>query len=106
MPQPEAYIGHADKLFDATGKLINEGTLKFLQGSWFTEGFGTLDLKEARALLEELAAKPSLTKRYLALPRASPKGDSPDIICAMGGPTTGERGPTQQGYRHVNFADP
>jgi chromate reductase, NAD(P)H dehydrogenase (quinone) len=32
MPQPEAYIGHADKLFDATGKLINEGTLKFLQG--------------------------------------------------------------------------
>ena len=24
--------------------------------SWFTEGFDTLDLKEARALLEELAA--------------------------------------------------
>jgi len=22
---------------------------------WFTEGFGTLDLKEAKALLEELA---------------------------------------------------
>ena len=56
MPQPEAYIGHADKLFDATGKLINEGTLKFLQGSWFTEGFGTLDLKEAKALLEELTS--------------------------------------------------
>jgi hypothetical protein len=24
--------------------------------SWFTEGFDTLDLKEAKALLEELAA--------------------------------------------------
>jgi chromate reductase, NAD(P)H dehydrogenase (quinone) len=31
MPQPEAYIGGADKLFDATGKLVNEGTRKFLQ---------------------------------------------------------------------------
>jgi len=32
MQQPEAYIGGADKLFDAQGKLINEGTQKFLQG--------------------------------------------------------------------------
>jgi chromate reductase len=31
MPQPEAYISGADKLFDASGKLINEGTRKFLQ---------------------------------------------------------------------------
>jgi chromate reductase len=31
MAQPEAYIGSADKLFDASGKLINEGTRKFLQ---------------------------------------------------------------------------
>ncbi len=31
MPQPEAYIGGADKLFDATGKLANDGTRKFLQ---------------------------------------------------------------------------
>jgi len=31
MPQPEAYIGGADKLFDAGGKLINDGTRKFLQ---------------------------------------------------------------------------
>jgi len=30
MPQPEAYIGHADKLFDAAGKLANDGTAKFL----------------------------------------------------------------------------
>jgi chromate reductase len=32
MPQPEAYIGGADKLFDAQGKLANDGTRKFLQG--------------------------------------------------------------------------
>ena len=31
MQQPEAYIGHADKLFDEHGKLINDGTRKFLQ---------------------------------------------------------------------------
>jgi chromate reductase len=31
MPQPETYIGHADKLFDEHGKLINNGTRKFLQ---------------------------------------------------------------------------
>jgi chromate reductase, NAD(P)H dehydrogenase (quinone) len=31
MQQPEAYIGGADKLFDADGKLVNEGTRKFLQ---------------------------------------------------------------------------
>ena len=30
MPQPEAYIGGADKLFDAEGKLTNDGTRKFL----------------------------------------------------------------------------
>src|SRR5450759_4317949 len=42
MPQPEAYIGGADKLFDAEGKLANDGTRKFLQGfmqayaSWIT----------------------------------------------------------------------
>jgi chromate reductase, NAD(P)H dehydrogenase (quinone) len=32
MPQPEAYIDGADKLFDAHGKLNNDGTRKFLQG--------------------------------------------------------------------------
>jgi hypothetical protein len=30
MQQPEAYIGGADKLFAAEGKLVNEGTRKFL----------------------------------------------------------------------------
>jgi len=30
LQQPEAYIGHADKLFGADGKLNNDGTRKFL----------------------------------------------------------------------------
>jgi chromate reductase, NAD(P)H dehydrogenase (quinone) len=42
MAQPEAYLGGADKLFDAHGKVANDGTRKFLQGfmhafdSWIT----------------------------------------------------------------------
>ncbi len=31
MQQPEAYLGGADKFFDADGKLINDGTRKFLE---------------------------------------------------------------------------
>jgi chromate reductase len=31
MPQPEAYIGGADKLFDDSGNLINDSTREFLQ---------------------------------------------------------------------------
>ena len=31
MQQPEAYVGGADKLFDADGKLVNEGARKFLR---------------------------------------------------------------------------
>ena len=31
MPQPEAYIGGADKYFDAAGKLINDRTREVLQ---------------------------------------------------------------------------
>jgi chromate reductase len=31
MPQPEAYVGHADKLFDAAGKLTNHDTKIFLK---------------------------------------------------------------------------
>jgi chromate reductase, NAD(P)H dehydrogenase (quinone) len=38
MPQPEAYLGGADKLFDAQGRLANEDTRKFLQG--FMQAFG------------------------------------------------------------------
>ncbi|MBI3549281.1 MAG: NAD(P)H-dependent oxidoreductase [Elusimicrobia bacterium] len=38
MAQPEVYIGGADKLFDESGKLVNEGTRKFLQG--FMNAYG------------------------------------------------------------------
>jgi chromate reductase len=31
MQQPEAYLGHVDKLFDEHGKLVNDGTGKFLR---------------------------------------------------------------------------
>jgi chromate reductase len=31
MQQPEAYVGYADKLFDEHGKLVSDGTRKFLQ---------------------------------------------------------------------------
>jgi chromate reductase, NAD(P)H dehydrogenase (quinone) len=31
MQQPEAYVGHANKLFDEHGKLVSDGTRKFLQ---------------------------------------------------------------------------
>ncbi|HUI22399.1 MAG TPA: hypothetical protein VLZ74_15320 [Methylocella sp.] len=37
MQQPEAYIGGADKLFAADGKIANEGTRTFLQQ--FIEAF-------------------------------------------------------------------
>jgi len=30
MQQPEAYVGHADKLFDEQGRLVNDGTRAFL----------------------------------------------------------------------------
>lgn len=32
MAQPEAYLGGADRLFDAHGTLVNDGTRTFLQG--------------------------------------------------------------------------
>ena len=38
MPQPEAYIGGVDKLFDPQGSLANEGTAKFL--GTFMQAFG------------------------------------------------------------------
>jgi chromate reductase, NAD(P)H dehydrogenase (quinone) len=39
MQQPEAYIGGADKLFDANGKIANDGTRTFLQS--FMQTFAT-----------------------------------------------------------------
>jgi chromate reductase len=38
LAQPEVYIGGAGQLFDAEGKMTNEGTRKFLKG--FVEAFG------------------------------------------------------------------
>jgi len=38
MAQPEAYISGADKLFDANGKLVNEGTRIFLKDFMQTYG--------------------------------------------------------------------
>ena len=38
MAQPEAYLGGADKLFDATGKLVSDGTSEFLRG--FMRAYG------------------------------------------------------------------
>jgi chromate reductase len=32
MAQPEVYLGHADKLLDANGKLVNDSTREFLSG--------------------------------------------------------------------------
>jgi chromate reductase len=37
MPQPEAYVSGADKLFDQSGNLINFATRNFLQN--FVEAF-------------------------------------------------------------------
>jgi len=44
-----ASFGHRVKLLDAIAILRNEAS------GWFTEGFDTRDLKEAKVLLEELA---------------------------------------------------
>ena len=32
MQQPEAYVGHANKLFDEHGKLVSDDSGEFLQG--------------------------------------------------------------------------
>jgi len=47
MPQPEAYIGHANKLFGSNGALINEDTRKFLSG--FMRAFGVWIEANARS---------------------------------------------------------
>jgi len=47
MAQPEAYIGGADKLFDANGVLINAGTRTFLQG--FMQAFDAWVAANARS---------------------------------------------------------
>ena len=39
MQQPEAYVSHVDKLFDEHGKLVGDGTRKFLQA--FMQAFAS-----------------------------------------------------------------
>ena len=39
MQQPEAYVSGADKLFDANGEIVNDGTRTFLQS--FMQAFAT-----------------------------------------------------------------
>jgi predicted ATPase len=43
------------RLWQCQGKRIEACTLLAESYSWFTEGFDTADLQEAKALLEELA---------------------------------------------------
>jgi chromate reductase, NAD(P)H dehydrogenase (quinone) len=47
LQQPEAYIGGADKLFDAGGKLVNDGTRTFLQS--FMQAFAAWVATNAKA---------------------------------------------------------
>jgi chromate reductase len=47
MPQPEAYVGGADKLFDISGNLINFATRNFLQN--FIEAFANWIEVQAKA---------------------------------------------------------
>lgn len=55
MPQPEAYVGHADKLFDTSGKLANSATEDFLRKflvafeSWITANEATRQAEAQRA---------------------------------------------------------
>jgi chromate reductase len=53
MQQPEAYVGGADKLFDGDGRLVNEGSRKFLRSfmqafaDWIETNLG-VELTKAR----------------------------------------------------------
>jgi predicted ATPase len=44
------------RLWRDQGKRQQAGALLAPVYNWFTEGFGTLDLKEAKALLDELSS--------------------------------------------------
>ena len=48
--------GAMARLWRDQGKVQQARELRASVYSWFTEGFDTRDLKEAKALLEELAA--------------------------------------------------
>ena len=48
------------RLLDAQGRRDEARTMLAAIYNWFTEGFDTADLKDAKALLEELQARPVL----------------------------------------------
>ena len=52
-PELRATISLA-RLLDQRGRRDEAGTMLAESYGWFTEGFDTADLKEAKALLEEL----------------------------------------------------
>ena len=54
--QQQASLGSRARLWRSQGKQQQARELLAPVYSWFTEGFETRDLKEAKALLEELAA--------------------------------------------------
>ena len=68
MAQPEAYLGDADKLFDAHGKLANDRTRKFLES--FMHSYASwIDAKRRQCLIspgdepsERLAMAPTIAR--------------------------------------------
>jgi hypothetical protein len=57
MPAPLAALtANTRSLDDDQGKRTQARDLLAPVYGWFTEGFGTLDLKEAKALLDELTS--------------------------------------------------
>ena len=64
MQQPEAYVGHADKLFDEHGNLVSDGTRKFLQGFMqkFANWVETIDPRASAS--EGLRQARAIARRY------------------------------------------
>jgi predicted ATPase len=61
------------RLWRDQGKTVEARELLAPVYGWFTEGFDTRDLKEAKALLEELAASSLLIRPVWFVLRITPK---------------------------------
>jgi predicted ATPase len=55
LPDANSRISHLASLWQGQGRVGEAGELLAPIYGWFTEGFDTPDLKEAKALLNELA---------------------------------------------------
>jgi predicted ATPase len=64
------------RLWRDQGKLQQARDLLAPVSGWFTEGFDTIDLKEAKALLDELHASQPISKRPLTGDRRHGGADS------------------------------